>query len=288
MTQQVRSLGFSPCPNDTYIFYAFTHRKIPSLPFSLRPVIAGVEALNTMAREGCLDISKISLGSYPYLWDRYVMLTAGGAISYGNGPLIVAKRPYSLQEIAPLTLAVPGYSTTANMLLDIFELHQGPRKEMLFSDIMPSICDGTVDAGVVIHEGRWTYHTYGLTKVADLGEMWETMYGLPLPLGVIVMRRDHMKGGIASLVNDAIRASIVYAREHREEVWHFIVQHASEMADEIIERHISAFVNTFSEEMETQGKEAVRRFLEALSWVRKTPFTPLPLFWDEERGGLTL
>ncbi len=278
MERKTLTLGFSPCPNDTFIFYGLISKEHNSTRFM--PFIADVEELNKKVFRKELDVSKISVGSYIHVWKDYVMLTTGGAFTYSEGPIIVAKKSISLEEFSSLSIAIPGEGTTANMLLDILGLHHGSRKEMIFHEIMPAIKDGKIDGGVVIHEGRWLYRSYGLEKIADLGQKWKEKTGLPLPLGVIVIKRELSKE-FSSWLNSLIKASIDFAKANRQQVWPFIVKHAQEMEKDIIEKHITAFVNDFSVNMGREGKEAIRTFLKFLSSKKNIPMPELPVFWDE-------
>jgi 1,4-dihydroxy-6-naphthoate synthase len=273
-------IGFSPCPNDTFIFYGLVNGRIPSLPFNIEYIISDVEQLNRMAQAKSLDVVKISVGSYLNLSDEYAILTSGGALTWKDGPIIVSKQPISMEELRYASIAIPGKGTTAAMLLDIFKLHEGPRREMLFSDIMPSIKAGLVDAGVVIHEGRWTYQSYGLLKLLDLGELWNKTFSVPLPLGIIAIRRELTSKGYARLINEALKNSILYAKSHREESYPFIKMYANEMGTHIIDKHIDAFVNEFSEDLGDIGKNAIHRAIEEMVKVRGIP-KPSTLFWDE-------
>lgn len=270
-------IGFSPCPNDTFIFAALIQGKIPNLTLDLNHIVSDVEELNRMAREEVLDVTKISVGSYPAIADGYIMLTAGGALTYSDGPIIVSRKPLSIKELRSASVAIPGRGTTAAVLLDIFNLHKGPRIEMIFSDIISAVKDGVVDAGVIIHEGRWIYQDYGLSKVLDLGKLWVETFLVPLPLGAIVIKRNLAR--YARLLNEAIKNSIRYAREHREEVYSFIIRHASEMDRKIIDKHIEAFVNKLSENLGSEGKEAIRQFI---AQQEKKGFNlKEKIFWDE-------
>jgi len=286
-------IGFSPCPNDTFIFYGLVNGRIPFLSFNIEYVIADVEQLNRMAQARSLDVVKISVGSYLNLSNEYAILTSGGALTWKDGPIIVSRQPISMEEFRHASVAIPGRGTTAAMLLDIFKLHEGPRHEMLFSDIMPSVKSGLVDAGVVIHEGRWTYQSYGLLKLLDLGELWNKTFSVPLPLGIIAIKRELASKGYGRLINEALRKSILYAKSHREgyseldqrELYTFIKRYANEIESHIIDRHIDAFVNEFSEDLGNVGKNAIHRAIEEMGKIRGTP-KPSTLFWDEVENSL--
>ncbi|MCX7823329.1 MAG: 1,4-dihydroxy-6-naphthoate synthase [Syntrophobacterales bacterium] len=276
---EILKVGFSPCPNDTFIFGALAKGKIPGVDFAIECLVSDVENLNRMAQEKALDVTKISVGSYPAIAKDYVMLTTAAALTESEGPMIVSKRPLSLEELRTASIAIPGKGTTANMLLDIFDLHTGPRVETTFSDIMPMVRDETVEAGVIIHEGRWTYKSYGLLEVLDLGRLWVQTFSLPLPLGVIVIKRDLAERGIAKIFNELIKKSIKYARERNGEIYSFILEFASEMDKEIIYKHIEAFVNEFSEDLGDRGRMAIIHFLEQMT--KKGFNLAEKIFWNE-------
>jgi 1,4-dihydroxy-6-naphthoate synthase len=271
------TLGYSPCPNDTFIFYALAEKKI-EVPFDLEVVLADVEMLNRRAGQGELDISKISASAVMSILDRYWLLRAGGAMGRGCGPLVVARRPAGIEDLREAAIATPGHLTTASLLLRLEGTHRGRRVPMQFDRIMPAVAAGEVDAGVIIHEGRWTYRAYGLHMVLDLGRWWESLKGLPLPLGVIAVRRD-LGREVAGTVEEKIRESLLYAGDHPDEAWPYIKRHAREMAPEVIRLHIDAFVNEFTRDAGTEGERAVRSLLEAACTLENKPFRATELFW---------
>ncbi|SFM66992.1 1,4-dihydroxy-6-naphthoate synthase [Thermodesulforhabdus norvegica] len=279
MTREI-TLGISPCPNDTFIFGPLITGRV-SLPRTLiRAHIADVEELNGLACNGALDVVKISVHAYLDVWRDYCLLPAGGAIGRGVGPIMVSRRRMSGDELKNARVAIPGKRTTANLLLELSGLHSGERVEMVFHEIMPAVQKGLVDAGVVIHEGRWTYNSYGLTCVCDLAEMWENMTGLPLPLGVIALRRGFPEG-FAEAIKDAIRESILYSRKHTDEVMTLIRRYAQEMDDWIIMKHIDSFVNEFSLDVGQEGRRAVRTILQKA--CRKLDVAePESVFYDDD------
>lgn len=270
------SLGYSPCPNDTYIFYALSQGRI-DLPFDINVTLADVEMLNRQVLNGLLDVSKVSVSAVLHALDRYSLLRSGGAIGRGCGPLVVAKRPSRMADLRHATIAVPGILTTAHLLLRLNAIHNGPCVPMQFDAIMPAVSSGEVDAGVIIHEGRFTYPAYGLKMVLDLGEWWEGETGLPLPLGAIVVRRD-LGREIAGIFEQKIRESLLFARANPVQAWPYIAQHAQEMDPEVIHRHIKTFVNEFSLEAGEEGENAIRRLLRAACDLENIPFPGNSLF----------
>lgn len=250
------SMGISPCPNDTYIFHALVERLI-ALPCAFELLMADVEELNGRALAGSLDVTKLSLGAMARLADEYVLLRAGAALGRGCGPLVVARHPMTVQDLANATVAIPGRWTTANLLLSLHGGFTGKRFEMLFDKVMPAVAAGSVDCGVVIHEGRFTYPEHGLHLVLDLGQWWEGHTGMPLPLGGIAVRRS-LGRETALLVEDAIRRSLAHANSNPEASRGFIKQHAQELADTVIDSHIRTFVNDFSLELGPEGQDAIR------------------------------
>lgn len=257
------SLGLSPCPNDTFIFHALlnglaTPRGNEKLRFE--PLLADVEKLNNMALEEELEVSKISVGVLPHILAKYRVLSSGAALGWGCGPLVVAKKQLSPQEMARAVVAIPGKMTTANMLLGLHDGFKGERREMLFSDVMDAVANGEADAGVIIHECRFTYQALGLVKLLDLGEWWEANYNMPLPLGAIVIRRD-VPLERAKAIEDAIAASLRYAWQNPQASAEFIRENAREMDPEVTKAHIRTFVTSYSEELGETGRNAIRTLI---------------------------
>ena len=250
------SLGFSPCPNDTYIFHALIHGLVKCPGFSFRERLEDVETLNQLALSGALDISKVSYHLLGHIRDRYALLTAGGALGRGCGPLLVSRAAITPETLAGKSIAVPGRYTTACLLLQLFNPALSNLIFMPFHEIMPAIAAGRVDAGVIIHESRFTYQTFGLHCLMDLGAWWEQTTGHPIPLGGIAIRRE-LGSKTAALVNNALRASIEYARQHPNAALPYIRAHSQEMSDEVCAAHISLYVNDFSLELGPAGEAAV-------------------------------
>jgi 1,4-dihydroxy-6-naphthoate synthase len=256
------SIGFSPCPNDTYIFCGLVNNMVELAGWGLKPaLLEDVETLNEWAMQGCLDITKLSFHALGHVLDEYVLLQSGAALGRGCGPLLVAGRKVDPADLAAMTVAIPGKYTTAAMLLKLY----GPAwKDIVilrFDEIMPAIESGRVDCGVIIHESRFTYQSRGLTLVKDLGAWWEEISGYPIPLGGIAVKRSLGPDSIRKIDN-AIRGSIVWAQGHRDRCWPYIKEHAQELEDSVISDHIDLYVNSFSENLGQEGMAAIAFFLE--------------------------
>lgn len=255
------SIGFSPCPNDTFIFYALMHGRVETAGQLFAPeILADVETLNEWALEGRLDVTKISFPALGRVLDEYVLLEAGGALGRGCGPLVVAGRDLSEAELAGATVAIPGRLTTAAMLLALFAPECRKLKIMRFDQIMPSIASGVVDAGVIIHESRFTYQRHGLILLQDLGAWWEDLSGLPLPLGGIAARKSLGEPALRA-IEQAIRASIRWAFARPLDCMPYISRHARELDPEVIREHIGLYVNEFSLDFGNEGRMAIADFL---------------------------
>jgi 1,4-dihydroxy-6-naphthoate synthase len=254
------SLGFSPCPNDTFIFHALVHGAVVLPGVSFQPRLEDVETLNELALERALHVTKVSYGVLPRLLDDYVLLRSGGALGRGCGPLLVAREPLGVDELRNGRIAIPGRMTTANLLLRLFGPELPPGEEMVYSEIMPAVSSGRVDAGLIIHESRFTYPEHGLSLIADLGEWWEATTGSPVPLGAIVARRDLGSDRIRE-IEDAIRRSVHHAFHHPAASADYVQEHAQEMEPAVIRQHIDLYVNEFSLDLGRDGEEAVRQLL---------------------------
>ncbi len=258
------SLAYSPCPNDTYIFAALTNGLLPGAP-AVRVVLDDVEALNQAAREGRYELTKVSYGAIPYLTERYRILRAGGALGRGCGPLVIA-RPKAdggapaLADFGPdATFAIPGRFTTAFALLRL-ALGRAPQvRELRFDRIVEAVQNGEADAGLIIHESRFTYQQSGLVQAVDLGDWWERETGNPIPLGAILVRRD-VPDERARALDEAIRASLRFAREREPEIIGYVRAHAFEMDDDVMRAHIGLYVNAYSEDVGEAGRAAVEDF----------------------------
>ena len=253
-------IGFSTCPNDTFIFDALVHHKIDTQGLDFDLILGDVEELNRMAFKGDLDITKISFHAYAYLADKYKILNSGSALGRNNGPLVISKKPYSKNDIPKLKIAIPGRYTTANLLLHIAFPDVKNLKEYLFSDIEQAILDNQVDAGVIIHETRFTYQRRGLQKIVDLGEYWETLTGLPVPLGGIIINRK-IPVQVQQQFDRLLRQSIEFAWKNPDEPLEFIRKYAQEIEDDVMYNHIKLYVNDFTLDLGEQGRESILALL---------------------------
>lgn len=255
------SLGFSPCPNDTYIFDAMIHGKIDTegLEFDVR--LGDVEELNQQAFAGNLDITKLSYHAYAYLTDIYCLLDAGSALGNNCGPLLIAKKPMSEAEIIAGKIAIPGKYTTANFLLGYAYPDARNKVEMLFSDIEKAVLGEEADAGLIIHENRFTYQQKGLVKLIDLGEYWESNTRMPIPLGGIVIRRD-LPVEIQQKVNRVLQRSVQFAFEHPKSSLAYVRAHAQEMDESVMYQHIELYVNDYTKNLGDRGKAAVQHLFD--------------------------
>jgi len=256
-------LAYSPCPNDTYVFAALANGLLEGAP-EVRVHLADIEELNSAAARAQYPLMKVSYGAIPFLMDRYRILHAGGAVGQGCGPLLVARpsgSPEHFSEFAGKRIAIPGERTTAFMLLQI-ALGKRPKVvQMRFDRIVEAVAAGEVDAGLIIHESRFTYRSAGLISIADLGEWWENMTSLPIPLGAIVAR-DDIAGTDARAIEDAIRRSLAFARANEEAVMPYVRRHAAEMSDEVMRAHVALYVNEFTVELGHRGRDAVHALFE--------------------------
>ncbi len=269
-------IGFSPCPNDTFIFYALLHHKIDTKGISFTPYIADVEELNQKAVKGELPLTKLSFGAYLTLTDRYRLLQSGAALGRNCGPLLIVRPGTSLEEIKDKAVAIPGELTTANFLLDYFLPFTVQKKKFLFSEIEEAILSHNVEAGVIIHENRFTYEEKGLVCLQDLGTFWELSSGQPIPLGGIVGRRD-LEPALIKQIEQLITQSIRYAYNHQKEVMQYVRQYAQEMDEEVMKQHISLYVNEFSLNLGKAGRLAVQTFFEEAKNQGRN-ISPFPLF----------
>jgi 1,4-dihydroxy-6-naphthoate synthase len=254
------SLAYSPCPNDTYIFAALTNGLLEGVP-QVDVVLDDVEALNLAATQGVHELTKVSYGAIPRLLDRYRILRAGGALGRGCGPLLIAK-PGAGGAAAPLAtfarakIAIPGRMTTAFMLLRLALGGEPDAVEMRFDRIVDAVADGSVDAGLIIHESRFTYQARGLASAVDLGDWWEAQTGTPIPLGAILVRRD-IGDDDAHALNAAIARSLAFARAHEDAIIDYVRAHAFEMDERVMRAHIALYVNEFSDDVGAEGIAAI-------------------------------
>ncbi|HEY4209383.1 MAG TPA: 1,4-dihydroxy-6-naphthoate synthase [Puia sp.] len=250
------TLGFSPCPNDTFIFDALVNKKIDTEGLDFDVYLEDVETLNQWAMQGRLDASKISYGVLPLVSGKYHLLDAGGALGKGVGPLLIASRPIAEADIARSTIAIPGQRTTAHLLFSLAYPEAQKKEFMIFSAIEEAVLSGKVDCGVIIHENRFTYQQKGLTKITDLGEFWEATTGAPIPLGGILLRKDH-DPGVAQKVNELIRKSLAYAFANYPQLPDYVKLHSQEMDEQVMRQHIDLYVNNYSLSLGEDGRRAV-------------------------------
>lgn len=251
------TLGFSPCPNDTFIFDAMVNGKMDTHGLSFDYVMEDVGTLNAWAQEGKLDITKLSYSTFLHTVNQYALLHSGSALGKGVGPLLIARTPLDLEHIADYKIAIPGFNTTANLLLSLAYPAAKNKTEMLFSDIEHAVLGGEYDAGLVIHESRFTYHAKGLLKLMDMGDWWEQATGAAIPLGGIVMRRSFDKE-LCATVDNIIRQSIALSWERYPELTDFIKDNAQEMQEEVMRQHISLYVNEYSSDLGETGRNAIQ------------------------------
>jgi 1,4-dihydroxy-6-naphthoate synthase len=273
------SLGFSPCPNDCFMFDAIVHARIDleGLEFSVR--MADVEALNRTAFTGRADVTKLSFHAYAYCTDRYVLLDAGSALGRNCGPLLISKRAIPIEEVAAgaLRIVIPGKYTTANLLLSLACPSARDKTELVFSAIEPALLEEKYDAGLIIHESRFTYEAKGLRKILDLGEFWESETGAAIPLGGIVVNRS-LPDDVKERVNRVLRRSVEYAFAHPAASLSFVREHAQEMSEEVMYRHIDLYVNDYSIDLGEEGRCAVETLFERGRAVGTIPLSKEGLF----------
>ncbi len=257
------TLGFSPCPNDCFMFDAMVHGRVDceGLDFDVR--MADIEALNAAAFAGEADVTKLSFHAYAYCADDYVLLDAGSALGRNCGPLLISRRAISRDDVASgkVRIAIPGKYTTANFLLSLAFPQATNKTACLFSDIEDGVLDGTFDAGLIIHENRFTYEEKGLRKIIDLGEFWESETGAAIPLGGIVISR-RLPDDVRQRVNRVMRRSVEYAFAHRNASLPFVRANAQAMSDDVMYKHIDLYVNDYSVDLGPEGRRAVEVLFE--------------------------
>jgi 1,4-dihydroxy-6-naphthoate synthase len=252
------TVGFSPCPNDCFMFDALVHRRIDLEGLEFDVLMEDVEALNRRAFARAIDVTKLSYHAFAQCAASYALLNAGSALGRGCGPLLISAREISTDEVAAggVHIAIPGAHTTANLLLSLAFPRARDRGELVFSEIEQAILDGRFDAGVIIHENRFTYRAKGLKKIVDLGEFWEGATGLPIPLGGIVVNR-RLPGDLQQAVDRIMRRSVEYAFAHPDASRTFVRAHAQEMSEDVMRQHIELYVNDYSIDLGVEGRRAV-------------------------------
>lgn len=251
--------GYTPCPNDAFAFHALAHGLVDA-PFEVETVLYDIEELNRRSAAGELELTKLSFGAAAAAGERYRLLRSGAALGRGVGPLVVARTPLSLAEVARGRIAVPGRETTAFLLLRLAAPALGDIVELRYDEILAAVVAGDVDAGLIIHESRFTYRDHGLVAVADLGEWWESDTGLPVPLAGIFARAD-LEPEVVDAAEAAIRASVEYAFAHPDASRDYVRSLAQEMSDEVCAKHIALYVNESSIDIGDEGLVAVERLL---------------------------
>jgi 1,4-dihydroxy-6-naphthoate synthase len=269
------TLGFSPCPNDTFIFDALVNKKIDTESFEFEVLLEDVQTLNTWAMQGKLDVSKISYGVLPLVLDEYIVLDSGSALGKGVGPLLVSKKMYDVRgsmyntgenslekiqnlkfKIQNLIFAIPGENTTAHMLFSMAFPQAKNKRFVVFNEVEDLVLSGEVDAGVIIHENRFTYQDRGLINLMDLGAHWEDKTSLPIPLGGIVIKRT-FDTQIQKQVQHLIKKSVEYAFLHYPHLSPYVIEHSQEMSEDVMRKHIDLYVNDFSLSLKKEGREAI-------------------------------
>lgn len=280
------SLGFSPCPNDTFIFDALIHHKIDTEGLDFEVSYDDVETLNQKAFRGELDITKLSYHAFAYVADSYVLLDSGSALGFGVGPMLICKDdPEKLRaELAKpgtqLKIGIPGKYTTANFLLGLAFPEALNKQELVFSDIENAVLDGRVDIGLIIHENRFTYQDKGLKKIIDLGDFWEKETGLAIPLGGIVANRS-LPDDVQHKINRVLRRSVEFAFSNPKSGLEYIRSHAQEMSEEVMYKHIDLYVNKYSVELGEEGKKAIKLLFDTATEKNVIPEIKEDLFLTE-------
>lgn len=283
------SLGFSPCPNDTFIFDALVHQKIDTKGLSFDVQYHDVETLNQKAFRRELDVTKLSYHAFAYAVEDYELLDAGSALGFGVGPLLICKDPALAQELQQYTgallpehlrdlrIGIPGKFTTANFLLGLaFPLLQN-KAEMVFSDIENALLQRDIDLGLIIHENRFTYAAKGLHKVIDLGDYWEKTTHCPIPLGGIVVRRD-LPQDVKIQINELVHDSVAFAFENPKSGLDYIRMHAQEMEEAVMYQHIELYVNAYSQHLGVEGRNAIQAMFDRAAQLQLIPATNQQLF----------
>jgi len=256
------TLGFSPCPNDTFIFDALIHHKIDTEGLEFEVFYDDVETLNQKAFRGELDITKLSYHAFAYVVDKYVLLDSGSALGFGVGPLLICKGDPELRHSqltahhSPLTIGIPGKYTTANFLLGLAFPNATNKQELVFSEIEDAVLSGKIDVGLIIHENRFTYQNKGLKKIIDLGDYWEKQTGCAIPLGGIVANRK-LPLDVQHKINRVLRKSVEFAFANPKSGLEFIRSHAQEMSEEVMYKHIELYVNKYSVDLGDEGRKAI-------------------------------
>ena len=258
------TLGFSPCPNDTFIFDAMVNNKIDTKGMQFDFVMEDVETLNRWAEQGKLDITKLSYNTFLHTVNNYALLHSGSALGKGVGPLLISKKPLDLANIADFKIAIPGFKTTANLLLSLAFPNAKNKTEILFSEIEERVLSGEFDAGLIIHESRFTYAQKGLTKLIDLGDWWENAANAAIPLGGIVVRRSFDKE-LCATIDNIIKQSLAYSWSTYPVLSGFVKDNAQEMEEDVMRKHIDLYVNEYSTDLGDTGRRAIQTLFDKAS-----------------------
>jgi len=250
------TLGFSPCPNDTFIFDAMVNGHIDTKGIEFDYVMEDVETLNVWAEQGKLDVTKLSYNTFLHTVDKYALLHTGSALGEGVGPLLVAAKELDLDEVDNMRIAIPGFNTTANLLLTLAFPNAKNKTELVFNEIEGAVLDGKFDAGLIIHEGRFTYAKKGLTKLIDLGDWWENKMNAAIPLGGIVIRRNFDKE-LSATVDSILKESLAWSWKRYPELTTFITENAQEMEEDVMRKHIDLYVNDYTTDLGEKGRNAI-------------------------------
>ncbi len=255
------TLGFSPCPNDTFIFDAMVNGKTDTHGITFDYVMEDVETLNVWAEQGKLDITKLSYNTFIHTVSKYALLHSGSALGEGVGPLLVSRQPLDLAKIDTYKIAIPGFKTTANLLFTLAFPQAKNKTEFVFNEIEGVVLSGEYDAGLMIHEGRFTYEKKGLTKLTDLGDWWEQTTHAAIPLGGIVIRRSIDKV-VCATVDQIIKDSLAYSWQRYPELSPFVTDNAQEMEEEVMRKHINLYVNNYTTDLGETGRNAIATLFE--------------------------
>jgi len=255
------TLGFSPCPNDTFIFDAMVNGKIDTMGLTFDYVMEDVATLNQWAEQGKLDVTKLSYSTFLHTVNQYALLHSGSALGEGVGPLLVSKKELELAKIDTLKIAIPGFNTTANLLLSLTFPQAKNKTELVFSEIEAAVINGEYDAGLIIHESRFTYQKKGLRKLIDLGDWWEKETNAAIPLGGIVMRRS-LGSGLCATVDKIIKESLAYSWQQYPSLAPFVTENAQEMEEDVMRQHINLYVNSYSTDLGEKGRNAITTLFE--------------------------
>jgi 1,4-dihydroxy-6-naphthoate synthase len=271
------TIGFSPCPNDTFIFDALVNGKINTEGLEFDVILEDVETLNKWSAQKKLDITKLSFPALFANRNHYKILSSGAALGKGVGPLLISKSKVDIQEVKNLKIAIPGKATTANFLLEYAEPLAQNKNEYLFSEIENAVLNGETDLGVIIHENRFTYHDKGLLKVIDLGEYWEQHTGAPIPLGCIAVTAN-LEEKEQKLIEKLIKKSLKYAFKNYPHLPEYVKQHAQEMNEDVMKKHIELYVNDFSIDLGNTGKNAIETMYKMYLLQNKLQYKDADLF----------